>query len=176
MSKGKVARIAKAINDGDIDLSDIELESNEQYEECWCLVDTGAGMSSASHRKHFPGATFVPLGKGEEPISLCTANGEVLVSKGSFNVTGYSQEGQVFRTKFVDADMDMPILAGSELCEGGAMGRELRIHQKGGVIRDLKTSAESRVVKRRGVYFIKLKMPKKYVEVPSTGFGRQESP
>ena len=56
------------------------------------------------------------------------------------------------------------------------MGRELRIHQKGGVIKDLKTSAQSRVVKRRGVYFIKLKMPKKYVEVPSTGFGRQESP
>ena len=132
-------------------------------------------MSSASHKKHFPGAKFVPRGSGEEPVTLCTASGEILTSKGFVDVTGVSREGHVIKTRFVDADMDMPILAGSELCDGGALGRELVITSKGGIIRDLKTSGESRVVKRRGVYFIKLKVPRQAVEEPST-FGRLGSP
>ena len=103
-------------------------------------------MSSASHKKHFPGAKFVPLAPGEEPVKLSTASGEVLKSKGSFNVTGFSQEGHAYQTRFVDADMDMPILAGSELCEGGALVRESLINQRGGIIKDLQTSAQSPVV------------------------------
>ena len=119
---------------------------------------------------------MIPLGPNEDPITLSTASGEVLAVKGTFSVAGYSSEHQKLSMKFVDSDVEMPILAGSEITEGGAEGRELVITKRGGIIRDLVTGEQSQVVRRRGVYFIKLKIHKHYTKGVSTGFGRPGSP
>ena len=177
LSHAKVAAIAQAVKSGEIGLPEINLSTNAEYEECWCLVDTGAGMSSANRKKHFPGAALIPRGPNEDPITLSTASGQVLEVNGTFTVPGFTKERQRFDTRFTDADVDMPILAGSEIASGGKNGREIVITQTGGLIRDLDTLEQSQVVKRRGVYFIKLKIPKQFTEgASSTGFGRQGNP
>ena len=169
MQKQLVAR-------GELDLPDINLDSNDEYEECWCLVDTGAGLSSANRARHFPGAELIQPDPNEEPVTLSTASGQILTVKGTFKVEGYSSEQQQFSTKFTDSKVDMPILAGSAITLGGTAGREIIITKRGGIIKDLATGETSHIVRRRGVYFMKLKIPKKYTEARPTGVTRQGSP
>ena len=84
-------------------------------------------------------------------------------------------------TSFVNASVEMPILSVAEICSGDAT---VRIGKTGGTITDEATNKVSTFVKRLGVYFIKLRVPKKLTktekhnldEKKSLGFTRQELP
>lgn len=43
----RIQAVAKKIRNGELTLPDIELESNDEYDCCWALVDTGAGLNCA---------------------------------------------------------------------------------------------------------------------------------
>ena len=68
----------------------------------------------------------------------------------------------------MDADVDMPILSGSVLCSDGG---SLAFNQTGGMVHN--PNGEKDVfVKRRGVYFMKLWIPKEVAALPDVGFVR----
>ena len=53
LSKSEIASIARQVANGTIDLPSLDLESNQDYEAVWALVDSGAGKSCANKSKHF---------------------------------------------------------------------------------------------------------------------------
>ena len=58
------------------------------------------------------------------------------------------------------ANVDMPILAVTELTKDGTLGSELRFRKKDGLMADNATGHRQHFVKRKGVYFIKSYVPK----------------
>ena len=70
----------------------------------------------------------------------------------------------------------MPILAVSELSREGIDGSEVRLRQKDGYFRDLHTGKTQPIVKRRGVYFMKMFVRKHAAggngDGPMSGFPR----
>ena len=59
-----------------------------------------------------------------------------------------------------DADVGMPIMSVGELSTNGASGSNVLFGEHDGHIIDIKTDAVSKCYKRRGVYFMKIYVPK----------------
>ena len=70
-----------------------------------------------------------------------------------------TQEGNVINSTFEDADVDMPILAVTELAANGLQGSDVIFRMHDGSIVDLEKNATSRFVRRKGAYFIKVFTP-----------------
>ena len=153
MDRRTVAAIAKRVRNGDYNLPDLQLESNDQYEAVWALVDSGAGRSCARRSQHF-GHTKTELKPSS--VKMATASGEELKSRGCFTIDLLSTEGHTIHQTFEDADVDMPILSVTEISVNGALGSDVVFRKSDGAIIDLQTNAASRFVKRRGVYFMKV--------------------
>ena len=47
MNMARIASIAKKVTNGDIKVPDIDLDTNDEYDCCWALVDSGAGVNVA---------------------------------------------------------------------------------------------------------------------------------
>ena len=115
-------------------------------------------MNVARMKQHFPTAQRA---KGRtSTVRLKTASGENIESQGHFAVSAITDEGHRTQVDVVDADVDMPILSGAMICEGGAAGCGLTFNQDGGDITDFKTGKNSHFIKRDGVYFIRLRVPR----------------
>ena len=105
------------------------------------------------------------------PVNLSTANGEPLPNCGAHRIFSYTRSGHRVGRVFYDANVEMPILAVSELSKEGPRGSEIQLRANDGFIRDLSTGFKQPVVKRRGVYFTKL-----LVKKSSPGFTRPGQP
>ena len=150
LSKKEIASIAKQVSDGTIDLPSLDLESNKDYEAIWALIDSGAGKSCANKSKHFPS---VKTRNSPSTARMATANGHELKSRGTFTVEGKTSEGQDVTPMFEDADVDMPIIAVSDLSRENT---EIVFRQKDSELVDVPTGRKSRFAKQRGVYFMKM--------------------
>ena len=157
IDKYSVSQIAKLVRTGKLNLPDLELESNEDYEAVWALVDSGAARSVARRKTHFS-KTVTHL----EPSSvrMATASGEELKSHGCFKLSALSTEGNAVVQTFEDADVDMPIMSVGEISSNGELGSNVLFGEHDGHIIDIQTSATSRFHRRRGVYFMKLFVPR----------------
>ena len=157
LDKLTIAGIARQVREGKISLPDLDLHSDADYEAVWALVDSGAARSCARRREHFPN-TQTKL----EPSSvrMSTANGEELKSRGCFKIKAMSSEGNPIVQTFEDADVDMPIMAVVELAENGEEGSDLLFRKNDGAIVDVKSEAISKFIRRKGVYFMKIYVPK----------------
>ena len=91
-----VAAIAKQVRNGGYNLPDLQLESNDQYEAVWALVDSGAGRSCARRSQHF-GRTKSDLKPSS--VKMATASGEELRSRGCFTLNLLSTEGNTIQQK-----------------------------------------------------------------------------
>ena len=100
---------------------------------------------------------------------MATANGEELKSRGCFDLQLMTQEGHLINQTFEDTDVDMPIIAVTELAANGIQGSVVIFRQHDGSIVDLEANATSRFVRRKGVYFIKVYTPNDNM----SGFTRQ---
>ena len=69
---------------------------------------------------------------------------------------------------FYDADVDMPIVAVAELTQEGEQGSDVRLRKRDGYVEDNVTGRRQYFIKRKGVYFMKLFVPKDI----SAGFTR----
>ena len=160
LTKNEIRKIADAINKGELNLPDLTLESDEEYEAVWALVDTGAGANVASLKKHFPGAVMDPYDPSQPKVTLSTASAELIEGGGNFTIPAVTNEGRHVSNTFVDADVDMPILSGAVLCEDDS---NIVFAKAGGVILH-PDGKESAFCKRRGVYFQKLMVKKSLVK------------
>ena len=153
LSEARIAHIAREVDAGRINLPELNLDSNGDYEAVWALVDSGAGRSCARKAKHFPG-----LRAKSEPsdVRMSTANGQELRSRGKFTVQALTAEGNMLNPEFEDADVDMPIVAVTDISKNGSNGTEVRFRNNGGDVLDVTTQRKSAFVRRRGVYFMKL--------------------
>ena len=151
-----ISSIAKKVRSGHFNLPDLKLNNHKGYTASWALVDSGAGRSCAKRRGHYGNAssTLRP-----SSVKMATASGEELKSRGCFDMQLMTQEGNVINSTFEDADVDMPILAVTELAANGLQGSDDIFRMHDGSIVDLKKNATSRFVRRKGVYFIKVFTP-----------------
>ena len=147
--------IARRVKSGEIQLPDADLDTEDQYEYVWALVDSGAGANVA-RREHFPNWKEV----GAPKISLTLANGETMPDSGAGEVASFTRDGKVNKRVFYGAPVEMPILAVTELAREGELGSEVRFRLKDGVIIDNLTGKRCQFVKRKGVYFMRLYFPK----------------
>ena len=165
----EIRRIAAAVNRGDVELPDVDLEDNEEYEAVWALVDTGAGANVASLKNQFPGATMNEHDPSVPLIKLSTASAEILDGGGNFTIRASTGEGHDATTTFVDAPVDMPILSVAQICEDG---HRVIFNKKGGVIWNSETGEKTVFIKRRGVYFLKMLVPRSLVRTSDMDFAR----
>ena len=157
LSKSSISSIARQVRSGQLSLPDLDLDSNESYDAVWALVDSGAARSCARRKGHFPN-TVTQL--QPSTVRMATASGEELKSRGCFTLDALSAEGNEINPTFEDADVDMPILSVAELSTNGIDGSSVIFRNQDGVLTDLNSNAASRFVKRKGVYFMKLYVPK----------------
>ena len=148
-----VAQLAKLVRSGKMNLPDLDLESSDEYEAIWALVDSGAARSCAKRKAHF-GNTITHLRPSH--VRMATASGEELKSRGCFDLEALSAEGNSISQTFEDADVDMPIMAVGELSANGKMGSNVLFSEHNGHMIDVETDATSQFFRRRGVYFMKL--------------------
>ena len=77
-------------------------------------------------------------------------------AKGQFLVKARLTEGHQTQTRFLDAPIDMPILAVSQISQGGAMGSDVSFSNTGSTITGKQSGVKTAFVKRNGVYFLRL--------------------
>ena len=147
--------VAKEVTDGKIHLSEVDLETDAEYDHVWCLVDSGAGANVA-RKSHFPASTACDA----PAISLTVANGVHMPNSGARRVITYNKDGTKVERIFYEADVEMPILSVAELADEGVEGSEVRFRKKDGYIEDTHTGRRCLFVKKKGVYFVKLYVPK----------------
>ena len=152
-----IASIPIQVRDGKLALPDLDFDSNDKYEAIWALVDAGAARSCAKRREHFQN-TYTKL--AQSSVKMATANGEELTSRGCFKIEAYSAEGNRITQTFEDADVDMPIMAVTELSENGALGSDIVFRKTDGAMVDVESDKTSRFIRRKGVYFMKIFVPK----------------
>ena len=158
LSSLTIAQIAKSINDGEIALPDMDLENNADFAAVWALVDSGAGKSCANKSKHFP---FFECQNKKSDTRMSMADGTELPSRGNFTLPAISAEGHDLSMTFEDTDVEMPICAVSSLSDcGGTDGSQVIFDYDKGEIVKVSNDATSAFVKRKGVYFIKLFIPR----------------
>lgn len=166
MTMAKISAIAKQVNSGAIRLPDLNLDNNDEYDCCWALVDSGAGVNVAKSDQ------FDDTEDVDAPtVVLSTADGALLPNSGAMRVTTKSKEGIVVERTFYKAPVAMPILAVAELTKEGDMGSTTGFRQRDGYIENNADHKRQHFVKRKGVYFMKL-----YTKKKSNGFARQDKP
>ena len=153
LQKCTVAQIAKLVRDGKLDLPNLDLDGDADYEAVWALVDSGAARSCARRQIHF-GHTATHLTPSS--VRMATASGEELKSRGCFRLEAVTAEGNAVVQTFEDTDVDMPIMSVGELSSNGELGSTVLFGENDGHVIDLKTSATSKFHRRRGVYFMKI--------------------
>ena len=164
----EIKEIVAAINRGEMNLPDVHLDNNEDYETCWALIDTGAGANVASHKRHFPGVAMDPVDPSVPKVVLSTASAQLIEGGDNFTITAQTSEGHEMRTTFVDADVDMPIISGAVLYDDD---NDIVFSRNGGVVLHA-DGRQSRFIKRRGVYFMQLRIKRPATQSIDTGFAR----
>ena len=175
LTKREISDIAGQIAQGKIDLPSLDLDSNSEYEAVWALVDSGAGKSCANKAKHFK---HVKTRNAPSNARMATANGQELISRGTFRVKGRTSEGQEVEPNFEDADVDMPIVAVNDLSQENT---EVIFRKGNSELLDVHTGRRSRFAKQRGVYFMKIYYKKgqdvgQHSDERSLGFTRPGAP
>ena len=160
--------VARDVKNGKIALPELDLATDSDYTYVWALVDSGAGANVAK-KNAFP--LSEPVDAPE--ISLTTAKEEQLPHSGAHRVTAYARDGRSTERTFYAANVELPVLAISELSREGRDGSEVRLRQKAGIFRDLATGKTQPIIKRRGVYCMKMFVRKNNVGTDGTsGFAR----
>ena len=146
-----IKSLAQQIKNGDLNLPDVELESNDEYKCLWALVDSGAGVNCSS-RDQFPNAERIQAPE----VQLTTAGGDLLPNRGAMKITTVSKEGVSRERVFYDAPVDMPIISIAEVSQEGPRGSNAQLRKHDGFIQDNATHEKQHFVKRKGVYFMKI--------------------
>ena len=94
------------------------------------------------------------------------ATGNNVPNRGEADICFWTPDGQQRLTTFQNASVGMPILSISKVTEEG---NDVIFRRNGGEIIHLETGHRTPLIKRLGVYFVKLKVPKNLLD---EDFGR----
>ena len=151
----QISKIAEDVNSGKIQLPDVTLDSNEEWDVLWALVDSGSSVHVVNAEQVFPGAKINKPRPGARPFKV--ANGGTVPNLGHAAVKARTAEGEDLTINWKNAPVDMPILSTKLLSEGG---KAVLYHEAGGSIINPNTCSKSDFIEANGVYFIKLLVPK----------------
>ena len=143
-------------------VSEVEL----QEDEILAMIDSGSFEHAADAEAELPDHPVIPPPTHAQEAE--TACGGILKNLGSVKVEAEA-DGHTIGINFVNMKVKCPILSVRKICRDG---HEVRIHRRGGVIRNNGNGKEIKFFEHRGVYYVKLKI-KKPVPVPEAGFTRQ---
>ena len=96
---------------------------------------------------------------------MAIASGEELKSRGCFKLEVLSSKGNKFTHTFENADVDMPIMAVTELALNGELGSDVVFRKHNRAVMDMQTQAPSKFVRWTGVYFMNIFSPKNHLSV-----------
>ena len=146
-------------------VADIQLEEDEIL----AMIDSGSFEHAADAEEEFPDHFVTPPSPGAQEAE--TACGGILKNLGTVKVEAEAN-GHAIGIKFVNMKVKCPILSVRKVCRDG---HEVRIHRRGGVIKNITNGKEIDFFEHRGVYYIKLKIKKPVTPVPKpdAGFARQ---
>ena len=158
LTRQQVNAIAHKIKSGEIALPDLveHAPNDDDLVAVWALVDSGCGTHIADAAKHFPGATVVESeGQRRGQVFINASNGEI-ANEGQITVHMLTNEGRKKPTCFQNAKVGLPILSVKVLCDES----DVSFTKKGGTITDRDSGEVTAFVKRCGVYFAKMWVPR----------------
>ena len=151
----RIAAVADKIKKGEIELPDLDLESNDEWEAVWALLDSGSSVHVVNMSKHLPGAKIRRAPRGARGFQ--TADGKTIPDKGSAITPMRTVEGLERCVHWKNADVALPILSTNLIAQNNA---ELRYREKDGTIHHLDTGDTTDFIAASGVYFLKIYLPK----------------
>ena len=154
-SRQQIAAIAADIANGKIKLPDVTLESNDEWEVLWSLVDSGSSIDAVNMEKVFPGAKIKEPRPGSR--GFAAANGTTVADKGSAVIPARTLERDDITAEWKNADVAMPIMSTKKRTQGGKGGW---YHETGGSIINPRAAIKSDFVESDGVYLMKILVPK----------------
>ena len=153
--------IVAQVKAGKIDLPNLDALNEDDFTMVWALADTGSAAHVADMRKQFPGASIRESEAQRRGVQYVGATGDCAPNRGEADITFITPDGQSRVTTFQNASVGMPILSISKVTDEG---NDVLFGAKGGYIEHLATGQRTPLVKRLGVYFVQLKVPKKLAE------------
>ena len=121
----------------------------------WALMDSGSGVHIANHDVHFPGSE---LEKSKfQGTKYMAANKSEIVNEGEMTIKARTAEGHSVRIPFQSAKVGMPILSVALL----AKEYDSVFRQDDGDLVHRTTGKKVGFVKKAGVYFIQLMVPRR---------------
>ena len=151
----QINKIAQDINTGKIQLPDVSLDSNAEWDVLLSLVDSGSSVHAVNVEKVFAGAKIQKAPNSAKPFKV--ANGGTVPNLGSAAIQARTAEGNNLTMNWKHAPVDMPILSTKLLTHGG---KALWYHETGGSIVDPNACSKSDFIEAGGVYLLKLLVPK----------------
>ena len=159
---------------GTIDLPALDNLDDASYTLVWALADSGSAAHVADMSKAFPGANVRVSPGQKEGVQYAGAGGQLLPNKGEAVIPYLTSDGQRRATIFQNAAVGMPILSISKITDEDNI---VAFHKRGGYIQHISSNAYTPIVKRLGVYFVQLRVPKQLVHPvvpPPEDFHRPE--
>ena len=135
----------------------------------WALADSGSAAHVARASKHFPGALVQESDAQRRGVQYVGATGDQTPNLGEMHIQFWTPDGQQRVTTFQNAAVGMPILSIGLITDEG---NDVTFTKNGGYILQKDTGFKTQMVRRLGVYFVQLRVPRKFVD---PGFGRPDA-
>ena len=158
VSMTKMNRIMAAVKNDSLNLPDAmeECSNDAEVEYIWALMDSGSFENIANHQLHFPQARLRPSGLQKRGIKSVAANGTEISMSEEMVIKAFTDEGEKAKITFQNGDVQMPILSVDKL----SANHDSFFNDVGGKLIHRKTGKETKFIKKYGVYFIRLAIPK----------------
>ena len=156
LGPSKIAQIVAQVKSGEIHLDELDKTVAEDRDlvAVWALTDSGSGVHIANHDVNFPGSKL-EKNKFQE-TKYMAANKSEIVNEGEMAIRARTAEGHSVRIPFQSAKVGMPILSVAQL----AKKYDSVFRQDDGDLVHRNTGKKVGFVKKAGVYFIQLMVPR----------------
>ena len=166
LTKKQIDWIVAQVNSGKLTLPDLGELEDEDFTLVWALADSGSAAHVADVLKQFSGAVIRESDAQRRGVKYVGATGDETANRGEADICFYTPDGKRCMTTFQNASVGMPILSVSKVT---AEGNYVLFGDKGGLIFHTETGTTTPLIKRLGVYFVQLKIPKKKNEADFGG-------
>ena len=103
----RLNRSSQKIESGEIDLPNLDLESDDDYFAVWALMDSGASINAINAEKIVPNAVV----QKTKQRSYSTANGGTISNMGQVTTVCRHEAGHQRTYAWQNVKVDMPILS-----------------------------------------------------------------
>ena len=157
-----------------IQLPDVTLESNQEWDCLWALMDSGSSIHGIDCEKFIPGATVEKSPSQLRGDTYSCANGGILENRGQARTPARlaTHDGRQRNITWQNVKIEFPILGTKGLAADPDHKSEIRYRENGGTVVELEDKHESAFVSHGDVYFMKVYLRKKDMRTTDKGFVR----